>query len=137
MSEKTRVRGFGTLCVNSAFLIQASWIPALYMLSGSPWATPRLVAAAHFFALAFAFVAPLAFGLRLWLSTPREEAGEVMRDWALRGFLPPALFAAAIQGVMRFAPHVTLGIIMAMMVAILPLAGYGLMLQREAKALDA
>ena len=134
MSEHTRIDGFGKVCLNSALVMQLSWIPALGLLEGASWASARLAGMVHFGALAFMIAAPLAFGARLWYLTPKEEASAVMKDWGARCLLPPALFAVAIQAVMRFAPHVTTSLIVALMIATLPLGVYGVLLHREAAA---
>jgi hypothetical protein len=134
MSESNRLDGYGKVCLSSALVVQLSWIPALGLLEGASWSSPHLAGTIHFGALTFMIAAPLAFGARLWLSTPKAEVSAVMKDWGLRCFLPPALFAAAIQGVVRFAPHVTIPLVIALMIATMPLGIYGVLLHRDASA---
>jgi hypothetical protein len=122
---------FGRVCMTSALVLTASWIPALGFLDGAAWATANLAHAAHFFGLAFLTGWPLALGARLLATSPPQERAERLRDWAARCFLPTLLFAVAIQGVMLAVPHVTAGVIVGLMFAGLPLGIYGLILIKE------
>jgi hypothetical protein len=132
VTTSNRSAGYGRACMTAALVLTASWIPALGLLEGAAWATPRLAHAAHFSGLAFLIGWPLILGARLWLGAAPEERAEQMRDWASRCLLPALLFAAAIQGVMLAVPHATAGVIVGLMLAGLPLGIYGLMLTKEA-----
>lgn len=134
MAQRERIAGFGKICMNAAVILTASWIPALGLLEGAAWATPKLVAAAHYFGLVFMLAAPLAFGARMWLQAPAEERSEALKDWALRCMIPLAVFAGAVKGLVHVVPHVTTGIIVVLMFAGVALGVYGLMLIKEAAA---
>lgn len=134
MSELSRLKGYGGVCLNAALVLTLSWIPALFLLDGAEWATPRIVGGAHFFALGFLFAAPLALGARLCLKAPREEAAAIAKEWAAQCFAPSALFAIAIQGVVLAVPHITSGVIVALMCGGLPLGIYGVVLTRAGNA---
>jgi hypothetical protein len=125
MSELSRLKGYGGVCLNAALVLTLSWIPALFLLDGAEWATPTL---------GFLFAAPLALGARLYLKAPREEAASIAKEWAAQCFAPSALFAIAVQGVVLAVPHITSGVIVALMCGGLPLGIYGVMLTRAGNA---
>lgn len=134
MTEKERSAGFGKIAMNAALALTASWLPTLALMEGAAWATPKLAGAAHFFALGFMVAAPLAHGGRIYLRTGTEERSEAMRDWVLRGLLPPLFFATAVQTVLWAVPHVTMTLVVLLMFAGLPLGLYGLLLLKDARA---
>ncbi|OGS39207.1 MAG: hypothetical protein A2506_08535 [Elusimicrobia bacterium RIFOXYD12_FULL_66_9] len=134
MAEKERIAGFGKICMNAALVLTASWVPALALLEGAAWATPKVVSAAHYFGLVFMIAAPLAFGARMWLISPPAEKSGALRDWALRCMLPLALFAGAVKGLVLIVPHITMSVILVLMFAGVALGVYGLMMVKEAAA---
>jgi len=112
-------------------VLTASWIPALGLIAGLDWATPRAAELAHWGALGFAGVAPLVDGFRA-LSAAGEHEGEVLREWARKCLRPAWLFATGVQGIIGFVPHPTTPVIVALMAATVPLGVYGVMLVRDA-----
>ncbi|MDE2512384.1 MAG: hypothetical protein KGL74_14760, partial [Elusimicrobia bacterium] len=121
MTASNPAAPYGRTCLTAALVLTASWIPALGLLDGAEWATPRAAHGAHFLGLAFLIGWPLILGARLWRGAPPDERAERARDWAARCLLPALLFAVAIQAVLLVVPHVTAGVIVGLMFAGLPL----------------
>ena len=132
MTSENNLRGIGWVCLNSAFVLQLSWIPALGVLDGEPWASAALAGLSHRFGLAFLLAAPLAYGVRVWLSAREQEDGEMIRTWAARCLAPLAAYAVLIKLAVNILPHVTAGAIIGLMAANLSLGCYGMALRWEA-----
>jgi xanthine/uracil permease len=61
---------------------------------------------------------------------PGAEPGLVL-SWLLRCQIPLTVYALLVYWIMRVVPQATVGVIVMMMGAGLPLAGYGWMLRHE------
>lgn len=129
MTKNERYDAYGKVCLNSAVVVQLSWIPTLAILDGAAWASPNAAGYSHMAALAFIVAAPLVVGARLLRSEPREPGA--MKDWALLCLLPPVGCAVGIQLVLRLASHVTIPLVAGLMLATVPLGVYGVLLRRE------
>lgn len=132
MRQDHNLRGMGTLVLFAAFALTVSWLPALGYLSGASWASAGLVDGCHRFAFGFLLGAPFAYGAGVWRESrrPGAESGLVL-SWLLRCQLPLTVYALLVYWIMRVVPQATVGVIVMMMGAGVPLAGYGWMLKRE------
>ena len=118
----------GMVVINSALVLQLSWIPVACFLEGANWVSGRMAVGVHHFALAYIVAIPLAYGARLWFNGGRSE---VIVPWLLRCQLPLTFAAGLIYAVERIVPHVTLAVIAGMMIAGMLLVLYGVALRRE------
>lgn len=125
-------RGVGLVVINSALALQMSWVVALFLLAGAPWATAELFASVHWGAIAFMLVAPLGYGLsRILAARGRGEAafsGEVNRTWLLEGLAPLALYAVTLRVFLAYSTQLTTQSVIVLMFAVLPLIVYGVYL---------
>ncbi len=122
-------RGAGWVVILSALVLQLSWVILLCFMAEMTWVTPGLVGTSHWLALVFMIVAPLVYGLtRSIRASGDEEPGSfwaVTKSWLLSGFLPLALYVVALKAFLHYSFQPSVGGVVALMFAVLPLLGYG------------
>lgn len=131
MTREENLRGMGMVVINTAFVLQLSWIPVIFFLEGAEWVTAGVAVGVHRFALAYMAAAPLAYGARRWFNGDRAE---VLTPWLVRLQIPLLFIAGLIYGVERFIPHVSLPVIGGMLAAGVVIALYGVAMRREGAA---
>ena len=131
MTNEENLRGMGTVVINTAFVLQLSWIPMIFLLEGANWVDVVMALAVHRFALAFMVAAPLAYGGRL-----KYEGGgsEVLKPWLLRCLLPLSVMDGLIYWIVKAVPSLNLFVIGGMMVAGIVIALYGVAIRYEGRA---
>jgi len=128
MTPEENLRGMGMVVINTAFVLQLSWIPVIFFLEGAEWITAGMAVGAHRFALAYVVAAPLPYGARLWYDGGRSE---VLLRWLARLQLPLTVIAGFIYGFERLGPSMTLPVIGGMMVVVTMVGLYGVAMRRE------
>ena len=128
MTREDNLRGMGMVVINTAFVLQLSWIPVIFFLEGAEWVSAGVAVGIHRFGLFYIVAAPLAYGARRWFEGDRAE---VLTPWLLRLQLPLTVVGGLIYGLEKAGVPIRLPLIGGMMAAGVMLALYGIALRRE------
>ena len=132
MTHKENLKTMGMIVINTAVVLQLSWIPVIFFLEGANWVTAGMAVGIHRFALVYMVAAPLAYGVRRWLKGDRTD---ILTPWLLRLQLPLTVIAGLTYGLERIIP-IRLPVIGGLMMAIILFGLYGVSLRREGVLAD-